>query len=334
MRTRWLAAVAVAAATLALPSCTGKVIPAVGESDDLVVVHDAGADLSRAAALELAAAPNQWLGGEPAFRATAVRASDLGDLRNNRHLLMVGIRGADGVERRARDVFGDRALADAPRLLLAYDGWAKGQVVAAVIADSDEELSAYLRRNSASIVERLRAASVSRLASSLRENGEARGLADDLAARYGWAVYPPPGYEFENAAEDSGLVFFRRIRPDRTLTVYWGKGGEQLVSRDFILAKKAELGRRYFDGDEIEWRRPMVVDTVDVAGLPAVAVSGWWANRELIGGGPFISYCLRDPETGIVYLVDVSLFAPGLEKVPLMRHMEAMALTFEPLTPE
>lgn len=316
----------------ALLSCSGKVVPAVGESDDLVIVYDLGAAAARDAAVAAAETPSDWLVGEPAFRTTTVAAADLGDMRNRRHLLLVGVRGRDGVERLVRKAFRNIDRGN-PRLMISYDGWARGQVVAAVLASSEDELVSYISRESEEIARALAQASLRRLTQSLEENSGAESLATDLMERYGWSLHVPPGYEIFNAAEDSGLVFFRRTRPDRTVSVYWGLGSEHLVSRDFVLAKKAELGRKYFDGDEVELRRPVSVDTLEFAGRPAVAVSGWWGNKVLVGGGPFKTFCTRDDETGIVYLVDVSLFAPGLEKMPLMRHLEGLASTFETRPP-
>ena len=85
---------------------------------------------------------------------------------------------------------------------------------------------------------------------------------------------------------------------------------------------------RYFDGDVIEWKRPVEVEQVDFLGRPAVRVSGWWGNRTLVGGGPFRTYCFYEPSSERVYLLDISLFAPGVDKTALMRNLDAIAHTF------
>ena len=76
------------------------------------------------------------------------------------------------------------------------------------------------------------------------------------------------------------------------------------------------------------WRRELAVEAVEFAGRPAVRLSGWWGNRALVGGGPFRSYCFFEPSQRRVYIIDVSLFAPGVGKVPLMRNLDAVAHTF------
>jgi len=94
------------------------------------------------------------------------------------------------------------------------------------------------------------------------------------------------------------------------------------------VAPDAELVLAYYDGDQIEWRRPFEADTVAFADGTALRLSGWWANERLLGGGPFRLYCFAVPEQERVYLVDGSLFAPGMDKVPLMRNLDAIARTF------
>jgi hypothetical protein len=149
-----------------------------------------------------------------------------------------------------------------------------------------------------------------------------------LSERYGWSLSPPTGYDLISSAASQGFVFLRRTQPDRNLFVCWRKGGSELVTKDFALGMRQELARRYYDGDEIEWKRPLAADTVSFAGTTALRLSGWWANTRLLGGGPFRLYCFAVADQGRVYLVDESLFAPGMDKVPLMRNLEAIAHTF------
>ncbi len=74
----------------------------------------------------------------------------------------------------------------------------------------------------------------------------------------------------------------------------------------------------------------MFADTVMLAGEPALRLRGWWGNRELTGGGPFVSYCLYSPDDHVVYYIDANLFAPGLEKTPFIRHLDGVLMTFRP----
>ena len=214
-------------------------------------------------------------------------------------------------------------------LRIEEDVWAEGQVVALLIGRDEPELVAYLSSHREDILGRLEAAVVERLTRTLRDDPDGAAVAAMLGERYGWSLAPPSGYDLLSGAADRGFVFLRRTQPDRNLFVFWTTGGPELVTRDAVLRRREELARIFYDGDRVEWRRPFDERTVTFAGRPALRLSGWWANEKLLGGGPFRLHCFAVPEQGRVYIVDESLFAPGMDKVPLMRNMDAMAATFQ-----
>ena len=318
-------------AAVVLTSCTGPVMTAVGESDDLVVVRNAGT-LPEATALLVAAmeAENPWLLGEPAFGVTVTPASNFGTVSNRRHLLLLGTWGSGGVEDLVRRRISSLEPGEVARLVIAYDLWAKGQVVGAIMGRDEAELAEFLSARSDEILRAFESAVESRLVESLRERATQTGKTEQLEERFGWSLAPPSGYDLITTHAEDGFVFFRRTRPDRSIFVYWESGESDYVTDEFAIAKREELARLHYDGDEIEWRRELAVETVDFQGRPAVRLAGWWGNRRLVGGGPFVTYCFYEPGQGRVYILDGSLFAPGLEKTPLMRNLDAVLHTFSP----
>jgi hypothetical protein len=157
-------------------------------------------------------------------------------------------------------------------------------------------------------------------------------MAPALIERFGWSLCLPREYELFTTEDGSGFAFFRRQRPDRTVFVAWRDGTPSDVTEDAATAWREQLSRAYLDGDEIEWRRPFNAETTALDGHDAIRLTGWWANRELVGGGPFVSYCFAVPEQGRVYLVDASLFAPSFDKTALMRNIESIVRTFHAAT--
>lgn len=317
-------------ATAALLSCSGPVVTAVGNSNDLVVICDA--DTPELAELVVAAleSPQTWLLNEPSFRTTLTTAEEAGNLKNIRHVLLVGSldRGAVG-EMAARVFSGLSGDAD-PDLYITEDVWAKRQVVGAVVGADAGAVAAFLRDHGDRVRAEMEVAALNRLSASLRETAVKAGMAAAMSERFGWSVSPPTGYDFYTTDGEGGFVFFRRTRPDRTVFVYWTSGAPEFVSEQYALSKREELAALYLDGDAVEWDRPVEAERVDFLGLPAVRMSGWWGNRNLVGGGPFRSYCFFEPTTERVYILDVSLFAPGFEKTPLMKNLDAIAHTFTP----
>lgn len=311
-----------------LMGCGGPVVTAAGESDDLVIIRDAAASGAADALREAMESPVEWLLGERAFRAAEGAPEKFKLYTNRRHLLLVGVWGDGGVEDLLHRRVGGLKRGEPPRLLLVRDIWAKGQVVGVIMGGDDEELVRYIERTRDQILVRFETAVVERSADNLRHRASATGIEEALLERFGWAIAPPEGYELYTTGEGEGFAFFRRTGPDRTVAIYWQDGEAGFASGEFAIAKRQELGERYFDGDEIEWRRELEIESVEFAGRPAVRLSGWWANRELVGGGPFRTYCFFEPSQGRVYIVDVGLFAPAEDKVPLMRNLDAVAHTF------
>ncbi len=328
VRPRAMALTMLAVGGLALFSCSGPVVTAVGDSSDLVIVVDDGASELSELVEGVMGETVTWLVKEPCFRTTVTTPEQLGDLRNMRHVLLVGSWDGGSVSDLATRVFPRLDRHEPVTLRIAEDIWAKGQVVGVVMGRDAEEVGDYFRRAPDDVRQELVSAAVNRLAASLRKASEEAGAAGALANRFGWSICPPTGYDFFTTDAADGFVFFRRTRPDRTVTVYWEDGEPGYVSEQYVIAKREELSERYFDGDEIEYRRPLVTERVDFLGRPAVRVSGWWGNRELVGGGPFRTYCFFDESSGRVYFIDLGLFAPGLDKTALMRNLDAIAHTF------
>jgi hypothetical protein len=310
----------------ALLSCSGPVVVSVGDSNDLVVICDAGAPGIAELTVETLEAGQSWLLGEPLFKTTLTTPERSGDLKNMRHVLLVGAAG-DGAAEMAGRVFPGLSDDDEPELLLTEDIWAKRQVVGCVVAPDREALEDWLAEHGEELRTSLAEAAVQRLSRMLRETADEAGMSVAMEERFGWSISPPTGYDLFTTNVDDGFVFFRRTGPDRTVFLYWTDAGAAAVDEPYALTLREEIAGAYFDGDTIEWNRPVVAERVDFLGRDAVRVSGWWGNRTLVGGGPFRSYCFQDEASGRIYLLDVSLFAPSYDKTALMRNLDAIAHT-------
>ena len=90
VRPRAMALTMLAVGGLALFSCSGPVVTAVGDSSDLVIVVDDGASELSELVEGVMGETVTWLVKEPCFRTTVTTPEQLGDLRNMRHVLLVG----------------------------------------------------------------------------------------------------------------------------------------------------------------------------------------------------------------------------------------------------
>ncbi len=320
---------AACAAVLLALSCSGPMVSAVGESDDVVIVRGTGAGEAVGALDDALSMESSWLVGEPDFKTTITAVDRFDDVANRRHIVLLGTWDDPQMSRLVRSRVGEISPGDPPRPRLVEDIWARGQVVLAVMADTPDELTRYVSENAFDLKDALDEAARDRLAASLRALVDDTDVVKDMNARFGWSLCPPSGYDLFTGDEGEGLVFFRRVQPDRTIFVYWQDGTAADVTEEFVVTKRNEMGSLHFDGDEIEWQRDFTVERVEFAGVSALCVSGWWGNRALVGGGPFRTYCFFEPSQGRVYLVDAALFAPGLDKVALIRNLDAAMHTFQ-----
>lgn len=318
------------AALLLLPlSCSGPVVPAVGESNDLVIIHD-GPPTARARnhLVPVMESGVNWLLGEPAFRTTVTRPSIARDLRNRRQIIVIGTWEGGDVEREIAGKIRSLDRDGPPRLHIGRDVWAKGQTVGVLMGRNDDELVEYIDAHGPEILADFEAGMTARASDRLRTAAAESGMEAELGSRFGWSLAPPSGYDFFTTDAADGFVFFRRTRPDRTVFVYWQEGEEHFVTEEFVMSKRAELTARYYDGDEIQWRRPVTTEPVEFAGRSALRLSGWWGNRDRVGGGPFMTYCFYEPTQERVYMIDATLFAPSMDKTAFVRNLDAVANTF------
>jgi hypothetical protein len=111
------------------------------------------------------------------------------------------------------------------------------------------------------------------------------------------------------------------------ITVYW-EGGDWSDPAATGLERKKMLAWEFWDEDEI------VEETLDIQdgtflGHQGAVLSGTWENRKYTIGGFYVTYCFACEECGRNYVVDASVFAPGLEKLPLIRELKAVLSTFD-----
>ena len=64
-----------------------------------------------------------------------------------------------------------------------------------------------------------------------------------------------------------------------------------------------------------------------LGGSEAIRMQGIWQNEDDMTGGPFITYFVHDDKRQRLLAVDLLLYAPGLDKHPYMRELEALAST-------
>jgi hypothetical protein len=207
------------------------------------------------------------------------------------------------------------------------DRWSKGQVVILLAAQTRQELDSLLARQSDEIFDYVSGAVQARLNRSLFYAGEQTAASERLAGRYGWTLRLPTGYEITETYASQRVIKILKDKPARMITVYW-EGGQWEDRQATCLERKKMLAWEFADQDEVVEESLQIQEGAFV-GHDATIMTGLWENKKYTIGGVFVSYCFKCDECNTNYLVDAAVFAPGLDKLPLMRELRAILLTFE-----
>jgi len=159
----------------------------------------------------------------------------------------------------------------------------------------------------------------------LFKRGEQRKLERGLFRKWGWYLRIPWGFSLRSEAP--GFVWLLKKAPDRWLFVWWEESEDSILTPQWAIRKKNEIGRTYYQGEEVApsylgWRQ------ISLNGHRGWKVWGTWQNPQLVAGGPFRLYCFWDRESKRRYIVDGALFAPGIKKEPYLRQLDLIMQTF------
>jgi hypothetical protein len=207
------------------------------------------------------------------------------------------------------------------------DRWAKGQAVILVAAPTKEELDTFLTEQADRIFKYVSDQVQARLDRSLFYGGEQEAATRRLAETYGWSLRLPVGYTIDETYADQRVIKILKDQPARMLTVYW-EGGAWVDQEASCVERKKMLSYEYWDQNEIA-DGTLQVSEGTFLGHDCTVLTGNWENKKYVIGGVFVTYCFTCEECGRKYVVDASIFAPGLEKLPLIREVKAILASFK-----
>ena len=105
-----------------------------------------------------------------------------------------------------------------------------------------------------------------------------------------------------------------------------------LANFDRLSRMREQLGTRLHSEETLP--ETFVWDEAEIGGVAVVKLEGAWNSTKFVGGGPFWSYFVPDPERGRIYCIDLLVFAPGMEKMNFFRRLDAVASTFTTKGPQ
>ena len=213
--------------------------------------------------------------------------------------------------------------------------FARGQVMMVLAGPDAGALRENLRQN----VEPLRLPFYEQRRDAVHNRLFGRADASDVSAlleeRYGWRLQLPAGFVRAQELPDSNLVWLRRFDPDQFILVWWIDAmTDAALTPEWLLQKRREILHRHANGMEVV-DQFLTTDRVRLGRFDAIRWRGLWRIPEKVLGGPFACYGIYDAERRRIFMIDVAVFAPDREKVPLILEMEVIMETFRvpPLPP-
>jgi len=322
---------ALLALLLAAPACQRRIIAAFGSNSEIVIVTSARCAEEAAALKTILEREMLTVQYEQAFTVRVTASGEVKPEQGRKNIVLLDfLEPGTSVSREILSLAGadkDAFRQGSMKYKAVHERWARGQVVMMVAAPTREGLGETLASDADRIFSFVSAEVQARLNRALFEAGEQQGVTEGLASDYGWSLRLPLGYEVDESHASQRVVKILKDQPARMITVYWEEG-EWSDRAATGLERKKMLAWEFWDQDEI------VEETLDIQdgaflGSPGAVLSGTWENKKYISGGFYVTYCFTCEKCGRNYVVDASVFAPGLEKLPLIRELKAVLSTFE-----
>jgi len=325
------------AALMALAGCSEKrLVPAVGPYSDIYVFTETGRydEALRAFGEQLSHPLHYAFDEENEFNVFLREGKTLKGNQDRKNILVLARVDREGDLRSAvrtilgREIF-EKARSEGHLVLYREDLWARGQDVYFVLMDGHEQEEYVLARMAPTLRRRFRQSTLERYRSYLLEARENKGGSKYLWQKYGFSLRYPKEYHLLQERPDLGALELHRKDPSRVISVFWMSGMERrptMADSLFLMSYRAGMV-------DTLWGDTMLAgeggfQESELAGKPAIRQTGTWQNERDMTGGPFACYYLYDETRKRMLAVDLSLYAPGLEKHPYMRELEALATTF------
>lgn len=269
-----------------------------------------------------------YIRSEPRFDVTVDALENFKFYKSRKSVFVVGPEDDADVRKVLRSIVTPRVATPWPDLWRTVDPFAEGQVLF-LLTGEPRRILTNLEQDPGGLVRQVETAAVDILVANLFRNDERVRAGAEMETRYGWSVRVPSAWVVEDRSTDaSTFVRIWHDGPVMQMFVSWEQGDVARTPREWLERRHA-LGFVHYDGDEVVWERSRA-DSIEhtPSGPPGVMLGGLWENDRYVIGGPFEAWAFHCPADDRTYLLDLSVYAPDREKLPLLRTLRAVARTF------
>jgi hypothetical protein len=207
------------------------------------------------------------------------------------------------------------------------DFFASDQMAMILCAENASDLEEKMKNQADAIYTKLEEYHFERLAKIMFLRAEQTLLEEYFANTMGWEMRIQHDYFVAQESSDKNFVWFRRLKPDRSLFVYRQKASSLPEGEEWLIHLRDSITTQYFEGDSVETSDTYIL-RITFNDRPALKMIGVWQNHQLLVGGPFRTFAFHDPNKNYIYLIDIQVVAPGKRKKPFLDQLEVMARSF------
>ncbi|MEM6327117.1 MAG: DUF4837 family protein [Bacteroidota bacterium] len=333
---------------ITLPKATGPIPEVLVVSDTSTWNGPVGDAVREVLAQPIRTLPNQQ--GFLRLRFQQLEPEFLTQIRKTRNVLFVApitSRTAIGDYLRARIPEGQQQALTSGQsvgVTVRENLWASGQVVVTATAGSDSLLADALLGRADSLRAVYNRNVLDWTEVEMYDRARQTEEEDELMAAKGWALALQHDYiqvqdtTVSAAGRTGEFVRFRRIVPEtwRDFFVFVQDGVTEVPPRSDLDALTNDLLEQFAVGEldstyiQLDPRRPVTTDSVQIGERPADETRGLWRMIGYPMGGSYIRYAFVDEATDRLYVYYGMIFSPvpRYDKREFLRQMEIIGTTF------
>lgn len=249
-------------------------------------------------------------------------------------LFLVRIGDGGKAEKAARKLMSDEAWerlkAGGGGVVRVVDPWSTYQQVVVVASRDRNSLGSVLNKNTVVIRDLFEDSNRERILRRHRYEGLNTALMDAYWDRYGVFLELPVDYR-QNQLEPKGFPGLELMRngPSRGISLAFSKAADPaalLDDQEGLAAMRALLGEKLHDEEIIP--SSFLWSPAVIGGVTCVKLEGAWTSNKFSGGGAFWCYFIPDTRRQRMVVLDLLVYAPGLDKMGYFRRLDAVASTF------
>lgn len=271
---------------------------------------------------------------EKRFTLIHVPESDFERYTKFRYLILLATLGSEGkVGQMVNQVISDPKIMNGIQegeyyIFVQKDQWASDQLMVILVSKDIQTLREKIENNGKLLYDIFEKDFVNRLTKDILKGRYHKKFEKRLLSSYNWTLQVQQDYFIANELPKQGYIWFRRLNPERWISVRWISDADtSYLNPNWITTERNRIGKQYYDGHQI-MRSFFFSHPSTFLGRPAQITTGLWGHETESAGGPFLNYTFFDASTNSIYMIDLALFAPHREKLPLLRRMEIIAKSF------